>query len=976
MLVAGVVGGRTATAGERQRHDNGPMVGCGDEIAQLEAALSRLAAGTGGFLEVTGDPGFGKTRLLSEIRARAGRRRITVLAGRPDPGSGFGAFQLFADALDDHLARRAERPELPGDLLEALAPVLPAVSRRGAMLRVAQPAGDQPEIIRALRRLLGLLAADGMVLTLDDVHLADAPSLAMLDYLVRHPVPAPLLVAVAHRPRQAALRLRSALAASAEHGSVRKIAVGPLSLPDAAKLLGPEVPRHRLESVHRDTGGNPRYLLTLARQDEAAPHAAPAGHAEPAGRLEELLLAELDGLSATEMAVAGAAAVLGEQFAFDGLVAVSGLDGARVSAGLDVLLHRDLVRPLTGPLLSFRDPLIAKAVYTIVHPVWRVEAHRRALTWATDHGGTVIQRARHAARSAGTWTPEVHALLHQAAVARLHASPGEAADWLRVILDLLPSTDACDARRAETTRLLATALGLLGEFDRSRDLLHTLLASGRARSGPAHLAAITLCARMERMLGRHAEAAALLRREVGQPAGEGSALDAGLRVEAAAAAIAGGDPSAAREHAASAVASARTTGHDLVLAASLAMLALTQACGTEPADRSDADEVAAIVDGMSDSDLLPQVETLDWLGWAELLLERLPAAERHLRRGELIARRARHSYPLASLALGLSRVYLACGPLDAAAHWAEQAEHDAREAGRHDLAALATAVRAIALTGGKAGVPAAPPEAGGLSFRWPRHRDSWLTQETISALASAAATLSPGDFDALLPAGTADPAMLPLAARARHLEWRIWAALAVGDLASAEAHLARAALAAENGGLPGQRGYWLRARAAVLRARSENHDAERTLDDSWHCFAEAGLRVDQAQADLARAVTLRRLGRLAEAVKAAERAADTAARAGARQLQASADQLRAALRVSARGPADDIFAALTERESEIARLVGSGGTSRQVAQHLHLSTRTVETHLARIYRKLNLSSRSALARLVEREVYAAMLPGG
>lgn len=969
---------RTAPAGDRQLRDTSRLVGRDAELRQIEATLGALASGTGGFLEITGDPGFGKTRLLTEIRARARRHRMTALAGGAGTGAGFGAFQLFTDALDDHLARRTERHELPADILESLGPMLPAACPWGATVWEAQPAGDQQEIVRALRRLLGLLAADGMVLTLDDVHLADASSLAVLGYLVRHPVPAPLVVAVAYRPRQAALRLRSLLAAGAEHGGVRKLTLGPLGLPDAAELLGPEVPRHRMESVYRDAAGNPRYLLTLARQEvtRRASTGAPAGSA---GRLEALLLTELDGLSTTEMAVAAAAAVLGEQFTLDSLVAVSGLDGPGVSAGLDALMHRDLVRPLSGPVLSFRDQLIAKAVYTIVHPVWRVEAHRRALSWASDNGGAAAECARHAARSAATWSPEVHALLYQAATTCLYTSPGEASDWLRVILDLLPSTGARASHRAEVTYLLATALGLMGQFERSRDLLHGLLVSAQAGSAATRLSVVTLCARMARMLGQRAEAAALLRREIRRPADEDSGLVAALRVEAAATAIVTGDPSAARTHAASSVAAARSTGRDVVLAGSLAMLALAQAYDTELAPGSDVDEVAAIADGMSDLDLLPQVETLARLGLAELMLERLPAAERHLRRGEAIARRAGHCCPLVSLSLCLSRLYLMRGPLDTAARWAEQAEYDAMEAGLDDLATIASAVRSVALLGAGAQDALARRAAGDCPFPLPRHRDNLVAREAMSALASAAVTLGASEFDARFLPAVADPAdtaLLPAAVRARHLEWRTRTALAAGDLAAAEAHLAGAALAAKESGLAGQRGYWLRAEAAVLNARSAEQDTNRLLADSSACFAAAGLRIDQARVDLALAVTLRRRGRLAEAVQAAERAADTSALGGALSLHASADQLCRTLRATAGHPGTDIFGALTERESEIARLVGDGGTSRQVAQHLHLSTRTVETHLARIYRKLNLSSRSALARLVEREVYGTTLPGG
>ncbi|MCZ9338348.1 helix-turn-helix transcriptional regulator, partial [Streptomyces sp. TRM76130] len=56
--------------------------------------------------------------------------------------------------------------------------------------------------------------------------------------------------------------------------------------------------------------------------------------------------------------------------------------------------------------------------------------------------------------------------------------------------------------------------------------------------------------------------------------------------------------------------------------------------------------------------------------------------------------------------------------------------------------------------------------------------------------------------------------------------------------------------------------------------------------------------------------------------------------------------------------------ALTDMEHTIAGLVAKGLTNRQVAQHVHLSPHTVNYHLRRIYGKLGIHSRVALARYV------------
>jgi DNA-binding CsgD family transcriptional regulator len=57
---------------------------------------------------------------------------------------------------------------------------------------------------------------------------------------------------------------------------------------------------------------------------------------------------------------------------------------------------------------------------------------------------------------------------------------------------------------------------------------------------------------------------------------------------------------------------------------------------------------------------------------------------------------------------------------------------------------------------------------------------------------------------------------------------------------------------------------------------------------------------------------------------------------------------------------------LTAREREVALLAANGRSSREVADHLGVSARTVETHLARVYRKLGITGRSELADALER----------
>ena len=96
---------------------------------------------------------------------------------------------------------------------------------------------------------------------------------------------------------------------------------------------------------------------------------------------------------------------------------------------------------------------------------------------------------------------------------------------------------------------------------------------------------------------------------------------------------------------------------------------------------------------------------------------------------------------------------------------------------------------------------------------------------------------------------------------------------------------------------------------------------------------------------------------------------------GAVRLSHDARRMRSRLterRAAAPGPAPDRadtdtwhkLSALTNREREIAIAASTGKKTREIAADLHLSPRTVDVHLTRIYRKLDLTSRAALAKLI------------
>jgi DNA-binding NarL/FixJ family response regulator len=90
-----------------------------------------------------------------------------------------------------------------------------------------------------------------------------------------------------------------------------------------------------------------------------------------------------------------------------------------------------------------------------------------------------------------------------------------------------------------------------------------------------------------------------------------------------------------------------------------------------------------------------------------------------------------------------------------------------------------------------------------------------------------------------------------------------------------------------------------------------------------------------------------------------------------------AERARAELRASgqtARRRDPTAAGRLTAQELQVALRIAAGATNRQAAAELFLSPKTIEYHLANVYRKLDVHSRARLARLVAQREHEAFIP--
>lgn len=196
-------------------------------------------------------------------------------------------------------------------------------------------------------------------------------------------------------------------------------------------------------------------------------------------------------------------------------------------------------------------------------------------------------------------------------------------------------------------------------------------------------------------------------------------------------------------------------------------------------------------------------------------------------------------------------------------------------------------------------------------------------------------------------------------ARTRILPDAVEAAVAAGRLPEAEATLAEFDAEARAHGQRWATPAAFRCRALLLLSRGESEAALAAAEEAAAGFEAAGFPLDRGRALLVAGEALRRLGERRRAAQKLDAAKAIFSELGAPLWLARTEKELRRARPRPRRDRD-----LTNAERRVAALVAAGRTNREVAAQLFTTVGTVEVHLTRIYRKVNVRSRTELTRLV------------
>ena len=387
----------------RGEGDLTPLVGRELELGLLMERWQLAQDGEGQVVLLSGEPGIGKSRILSALRERLKSESANAMRFQCSPYYVNSAFWPSIDNFERALKfARDESPESKLDKLESLVvghyqrPLtdvrfvaamlsIPCDERYGQLAMTPQKFKDE-----TLRTLVDLTEAAAKkkpsVLFFEDLHWADPTTLEVLDLMIDRVKSIPLLIVLTHRPEF--------LSRWADHGHVIGLNLSKLTRAQSAAMTsrvagGKALPDDLLEQILAKTDGVPLFVeeltksilesgeLKLGDTQDRYEYAGTSHSVTIPATLRDSLMARLDRFAPVkEIAQIGGA--IGREFSYELISAVSPLPQAQLDGALGQLTDSGLAfRRGTPPdaAYTFKHALVQDAAYDSLLKSKRQELH-------------------------------------------------------------------------------------------------------------------------------------------------------------------------------------------------------------------------------------------------------------------------------------------------------------------------------------------------------------------------------------------------------------------------------------------------------------------------------------------------------------------------------------------------------------------------------------------------------------------------
>ena len=470
------------------------FVGRATERAAIESAWGAAQTGGRRLVLVAGEPGVGKTRLVTETALEAHAQGAIVLFGICDDELGF-PYQPFVEALR-HVVRHTPASQLTARLGRyggELGRLLPELASRADLLApiVSDPETERYRLFDAVTNWLAALSSEAPVLfVVDDLQWASKPTLLLLRYVVRSFELSHICIVATYRHDGLGRRhpLVELLADLRRETGVERVSLDGLTEEDVVQLLG-GAGQHDVDAsgrdlarlIHSETDGNAFFVAEVLRHleesgevlrhDDRWTFDRAVGELSIPDSVREVVGQRFARLSPHVNEVLETAAVAGPRLDVAVLGAAQDLSPDELLLTIDEAATAGLVRYESTGLPQFGHALIRTTLYESLPVARRARLHRSigaAIERVHEHtlDEHLSDLAYHFAHSAvAADISKAADYANQAgdrALAQL--AHDEASRYYRQALDLLETGDVpADSRRARLLAALAEAQARAGD---------------------------------------------------------------------------------------------------------------------------------------------------------------------------------------------------------------------------------------------------------------------------------------------------------------------------------------------------------------------------------------------------------------------------------------------------------------------------------------------------------------------------------
>jgi tetratricopeptide (TPR) repeat protein/KaiC/GvpD/RAD55 family RecA-like ATPase len=380
-----------------------PLVDRTEEMNVLKEAVYQAAHGEGGLVFVYGEAGIGKTRLLRELGAYAQSRGVQVLHGRC-PGlfrmDGVPPYVIWKEVIKDYLETCIPEQlyRVIGYYPAEVAKLVPELSQKLRTMPPSfpiSPEQEQNRLFEAVSQFMTNISREApLLVVLDDLQWTDPSSLLLLHYLARGVQKTPMLLLGAYRSTDVDAKhpLTPILAELNRERLPQCVSLKRMSPNDISEMIEnileqEDIPPEFCKMIYEKTRGNPFFaeeVIKSLKEEDVIYREKNRWKIKKVSMVEfpetvkSVVTARISRLDEQCQNVLTMASFVGNDFTFDALAGITGIEESKLQEIMDKLLKTGLIKHRTvggEDLCSFADIIVRDVEYEEVGAFKRKKLH-------------------------------------------------------------------------------------------------------------------------------------------------------------------------------------------------------------------------------------------------------------------------------------------------------------------------------------------------------------------------------------------------------------------------------------------------------------------------------------------------------------------------------------------------------------------------------------------------------------------------